>query len=95
MSSGRRKSSSSWYQTQLRLPVHVGALTALEMSGNSHYVRFANTKAYLFSPLNVALPLWFRTHWGDDVRHVQTKLLPPDLGLTEHQAPEGLALKTS
>lgn len=82
-------------QAQLRLPVHVGALTALEMSGNSHYVRFANTKAYLFSPLNVALPLWFRTHWGDDVRHVQTKLLPPDLGLSERQAPEGFTLKAS
>jgi hypothetical protein len=82
-------------QTQLRLPVHVGALTALEMSGNSHYVRFASTKAFLFSPLNVALPLWFRTHWGNDVRHVQTKLLPPDLGLTEQQAPEGFVLKTS
>jgi hypothetical protein len=36
-------------QAQLRLPVHVGALTALEMSGNSHYVRFANTRAYLFT----------------------------------------------
>lgn len=82
-------------QAQLRLPVHVGALTAVEMSGNSHYVRFANTKAYLFSPLNVALPLWFRTHWGDDVRHVQTKLLPPDLGLCERQATEGFTLKTS
>ncbi|MBO9669582.1 MAG: type IV toxin-antitoxin system AbiEi family antitoxin [Sphingobium sp.] len=82
-------------QTQLRMPVHIGALTALEMSGNSHYVRFAKTKAYLFSPLNVALPLWFRTHWGDDVRHVQTKLLPPDLGLAEQQAPEGFVLKTS
>lgn len=82
-------------QTQLKMPIHVGALTALEMSGNSHYVRFANTKAYLFSPLNVTLPLWFRTHWGDDVRHVQTKLLPSDLGLTELQTPEGFALKTS
>jgi hypothetical protein len=82
-------------QAQLRLPVHVGALTALELSGNSHYVRFAGTRAYLFSPLNVALPLWFRTHWGDDVRHVQTKLLPPDLGLTKQEAPEGFALKTS
>jgi hypothetical protein len=82
-------------QAQLRLPVHVGALTALEMSGNSHYVRFANTKAYLFSPLNVALPLWFRTHWGDDVRHTQTKLLPPDLGLIEQRTPEGFVWKTS
>lgn len=82
-------------QSQLELPVHVAALTALEMSGNSHYVRFAATRAYLFSPLNVSLPLWFRTHWGDDVRHVQTKLLPPDLGLTERPAPEGFPLKTS
>ena len=82
-------------QTQLKLPVHVGALTALEMSGHGHYVRFANSKAYLFSPLNVALPLWFRIHWGDDVRHVQTKLLPPAVGLTELQAPEGFAIKTS
>lgn len=82
-------------QTQLQLPVHVGALTALEMSGNSHYVRFASTKAYLFSPLNVALPLWFKTHWGDDVRHVQTKLLPPGLGVTEQQTPEGFVLKIS
>ena len=82
-------------QTQLSLPVHVGALTALEMSGNSHYVRFAATRAYLFSPLHVALPRWFKTHWGDDVRYVQTKLLPPELGLTEQQAPEGFTLKTS
>lgn len=82
-------------QTQLQLPVHVGALTALEMSGHGHYVRFVSTKAYLFSPLNVALPLWFRTHWGHDVRHVQTKLLPAGVGLTEQQAPEGFALKTS
>lgn len=82
-------------QTQLRMSVHVGALTALYMSGVSHYVRFTSTKAYLFSPLNVALPLWFRNHWGDDVRHVQTKLLPPDLGLTAQQASEGFALNTS
>lgn len=82
-------------QTQLNMPVHVGALTALEMTGNSHYVRFAPTRAYLFSPLNVTLPLWFRTHWGDEVRHVQTKLLPSDLGLTELEAPEGFTLKTA
>ncbi len=82
-------------QSQLRLPVHVGALTALEMWGNNHYVRFTATRACLLSPLNVALPLWFRTHWGDEVRHVQTKLLPPDLGVIEQATPEGFALRTS
>lgn len=40
-------------QSQLKLPVHVGALTGLEMTGNSHYLRFGESKAYLFSPLHV------------------------------------------
>ncbi|MCP3731342.1 type IV toxin-antitoxin system AbiEi family antitoxin [Sphingomonas sp. MG17] len=82
-------------QTQLNLPVHVGALTALEMTGNRHYVRFAPGKAYLFSPLNVVLPLWFRNNWADQVRHVQTKLLPPDLGVTQLDTPQGFALKAA
>lgn len=82
-------------QAQLGLPIHVGAITALEMSGNSHYLRFAATRAYLFSPLKVTLPLWFRTHWSEDVRHVQTKLLPTELGLTDQQAPEGFPLRTA
>lgn len=82
-------------QTQLHLPVHVGALTALELAGSSHYVRFASTSAFLFSPTNVKLPLWFRSHWGAEVRHVQTKLLPPGLGLTEMRTGEGLTLRAS
>jgi hypothetical protein len=82
-------------QAQLRLPIHVGALTAFEMWGNNHYVRFAATRACLLSPLNVALPLWFRTHWGDDVCHVQTKFLPPDSGMTELTTPDGFTLRTS
>jgi hypothetical protein len=79
-------------QSQLKLPVHVGALTALEMTGNSHYLRFGESKAYLFSPLNVVLPAWYQTHWGDAVRHMQSKLLPNELGLTEQSSPEGYPL---
>ncbi|OYY63287.1 type IV toxin-antitoxin system AbiEi family antitoxin [Sphingomonas sp. 28-62-11] len=82
-------------QSQLKLPVHVGALTALEMTGNSHYVRFGENKAYLFSPLRVVLPAWFQTHWGGAVRHMQSKLLPNDLGLTKQRAPEGYPLNTA
>jgi hypothetical protein len=80
-------------QSQLKLPVHVGALTALEIAGNSHYLRFATTKAYLFSPLNVTLPQWFKRHWGDEIRHVQTKLQSPEFGLKEQEGREGFALK--
>lgn len=32
---------------------------------------------------------------GDEVRHIQTKLLPPDLGVIEQTTPEGFALRTS
>jgi len=82
-------------QTQLKLPVHAGALTALEMQGQSHYLRFARTTAYLISPPDVAMPDWFKRHWGPEARHLQTKLLPGDLALTEMQAPEGFPLKTA
>src|SRR5262245_42906236 len=56
-------------QSQLNLPVHVGALTALEMTGHHHYVRFSKTTSYLFSAHNVTLPQWYKKHWGDDVHH--------------------------
>ncbi|MDF0544849.1 type IV toxin-antitoxin system AbiEi family antitoxin domain-containing protein [Sphingobium sp. H39-3-25] len=79
-------------QSQLKLPVHVGALTALEMTGNSHYVRFGESRVYLFSPLHVVLPAWFQTHWGEEVRHMQSKLLPNEPGLTEQRTPEGYPL---
>lgn len=80
-------------QEQLGLPVHVGALTALEMTGHQHYVRFSSTKTYLFSPPDVTLPHWFKAHWGNEVRHIQTKLLPRDMALAEREAPEGFKLR--
>jgi hypothetical protein len=82
-------------QTQLDMPVHVAALTALELSGHSHYLRFAKSTVFLFSPPAVTLPQWFRTHWGSDVRHTQTKLLPAGVGLTEMDSVEGFPLKSA
>lgn len=82
-------------QSQLKLPLHVGALTALEMQGQSHYLRLARSITYLVSPGEVALPQWFKSHWGQDVRHLQTKLLPPDIGLMEQDAPEGFPLRSA
>ncbi|MEJ5096565.1 MULTISPECIES: type IV toxin-antitoxin system AbiEi family antitoxin domain-containing protein [Sphingomonas] len=40
----------------------------------------------------LVLPAWFQKHWGGEVRHMQTKLLPNDIGLTEHRTPEGYPL---
>ena len=82
-------------QSQLDLPVHIGALTALELSGRGHYLRFGGSIAYLFSPPAIALPLWFRTHWGTQVRHVQSGFLPATMGLTERDGGEGFPLKAA
>ncbi len=79
-------------QSQLKLPVHEGALTAIEMTGNRHYVRFGESRAYLFSPQPEVQPAGFQQHGGGEVRHRQTKLLPNDIGLTEHRTPEGYPL---
>jgi Transcriptional regulator, AbiEi antitoxin, Type IV TA system/Transcriptional regulator, AbiEi antitoxin N-terminal domain len=82
-------------QKQSGLPVHVGALTALEMTGHQHYVRFGRSEAYLFSAPDIQLPKWFRAHWGADVRHVRTKLFPAQMAMTTKESPEGLPLVCS
>jgi hypothetical protein len=82
-------------QKQSGLPVHVGALTALEMTGHQHYVRFGSSEAYLFSAPDVQLPKWFRAHWGGQVRHVRTKLFPAQMAMTTKESPEGLPLVCS
>ena len=71
-------------QTQLVLPVYVGAMSALAADGASHYVRIGHETVFLFSAPGVALPAWFKSYqWGMGVSHTQTKLLPLDLGMRD------------
>ena len=79
-------------QKQLGLPIHVGALTALEMTGHQHYVRLGTSTAFLFSSPDTKLPKWFRNNWGGEVRHFPTKLFPALMSVTVRQSPEGLSL---
>lgn len=75
-------------QTQANLPVHAGAITALEMQGLAHYLRPNAQRVFLFSPPRTPLPAWFRKHdWGLNIRHVQTSVLPGDLGLVKRDEP--------
>jgi hypothetical protein len=83
-------------QTQLGLPVHAAALTALDLAGHSHYQRLGDAPVYLFSPPQVSLPAWFKKQsWSDRIRQTQSKLLPPDLGLSERRTDEGFTLRLS
>lgn len=71
-------------QSQLGLAVHVGALTALSADGYAHFARPGGEAAHLFAEPGVSLPKWFRDYpWPDPVSLIQTKLLPPDLGVRE------------
>lgn len=72
-------------QQQAKLPVHVGANTALEIHGVSHYIR-TKLIVYLFSPLSTPLPRWFLAYkWENEIQHVKTSMLPREVGLTTHQ----------
>ena len=82
-------------QTQLGVQVHVGALSALESEGYNHYLRLSASKVYLFSEPGVTLPKWYKDYpWGVDLEHVQTKLFPSDLGVTDSLM-DGFRLRAS
>lgn len=73
-------------QSQGKLHVHAGALTALGLQGYAHYLRLGGETVFLFSPQKTSLPAWFRNHdWGQAVHHTKTAILPPDLALTDFQ----------
>src|SRR5271157_2358940 len=64
-------------QQQLKIPVHCGARTALELQGYGHYAAFAARTVYLFGYPGQKLPKWFREHdWHVKVAYKMTSLFP-------------------
>ncbi|MGH9341026.1 MAG: type IV toxin-antitoxin system AbiEi family antitoxin [Acidobacteriota bacterium] len=76
-------------QAQLRLPVHVGAKTALELQGYAHFLPMKEIpRVHLYGRPGRRLPAWFQRHsWGSQVRLHLAQLFPtkPDLGLTKKE----------
>lgn len=69
-------------QQQAGLQVHIGGLTALIKQGSNQYLRLGKEKVYLYSPLGVKLPSWFKSHdWGIQLKHIKTNFLPEELGV--------------
>jgi hypothetical protein len=76
-------------QQQVRLPVHVGGRTALELTGRAHFLPLGPRRlVWLFAEEKTKLPTWFKKHdWGVDVRFTATRLFERlDLGLTQLSA---------
>jgi hypothetical protein len=75
-------------QEQLKLPVHAGGKTALEMKGYAHYLPAKQNKVFLYGPRGLSLPAWFRDY-RFDVKFVitRTNLFPANSceGVTNFQ----------
>ncbi|MCC6207504.1 MAG: type IV toxin-antitoxin system AbiEi family antitoxin [Gammaproteobacteria bacterium] len=76
-------------QEQMKLPVHAGAKTALQMQGYAHVLPMGKGGAVsLFGAPDTRLPAWFRQYgWGVELRYTTTKLFAdnPDAGLTKKE----------
>ena len=73
-------------QSQVNLPIHAGAMTALSMQGMAHYVRMGAETVFLFAAPKTRLPAWFKNYdWGVDLRYISTSILPEGIGLIEHE----------
>ena len=70
------------YNTQLSKASHVGASSALDLRGYSHYVSMGKPSAYLFTDKEARLPGWFGVvEWDMTVKYFTTSIFGGDLGL--------------
>jgi hypothetical protein len=74
-------------QEQLKLPIHVGGKTALQMQGYAHFLPMGKDKVVsLFGLPDIKLPAWFKQYrWSIKVRYTTTNLFAgeADQGLTK------------
>lgn len=73
-------SAISSYNIQLNKSCVVGAYTALEFRGYSHYVSMGKPTAYLFTDKSNKLPSWLlKEEWDMTVKYMTTSFLGDDL----------------
>lgn len=64
-------------QKSLKLPIHVGALSALRLQGTQHYVRTEFT-TQIFNKYKSMIPSWFKNSQFFKVKIYNTNLLQPN-----------------
>ena len=70
----------SSYNTQLSKSCVVGAYTALELRGYSHYLSMGKPKTYLFTDKSNKLPLWLlKEQWDMTIKYMTTSFLGDEL----------------
>jgi hypothetical protein len=82
-------------QEHIKLPVHVGGLTALSYHGVSHYLRLAKETIFLFTSPMVNLPKWFEDYaWDKSIVVLRTGFLNERTGINVYQD-HGIAIRFS
>lgn len=73
------------YSSQLSKDYNIGAVTALDLRGFSHYGIIGKPKAFLFTTKNSRFPSWLLSHsWDMDIRYTITSILADStLGVEE------------
>lgn len=86
----------SAYNNQLSKQCIVGAYTALELRGYSHYLPMGKPQAYLFTGRAHKLPSWILSRdWDMTVKYMTTSFLGDDLIGVETMVVEGDSLLVS
>lgn len=74
---------------------HIGASTALELQGYSHYVSMGRPQVYLFTSLDCRLPGWIKkTDWQMDVHESCSNVFGEQTGITTIDV-DGVSLAVS
>lgn len=72
-------------QEYAKASIHLGAKTALGLSGKSHYLEMNTRKIVVFGAAKEELPTWFKRYdWGMEIDYHTTSMLPPETGLTNY-----------
>lgn len=75
----------SSYNTQLEKNCHVGAYSALDMRGYSHFVAMGKPLGYLFTDKESRLPGWFSTiEWDMMIKYFTTSIFGKGTGIESY-----------
>lgn len=73
------------YNAQLGKKCHVGASSALDLRGYSHFVAMGKQLAYLFTPPEQRLQSWLmKVEWDMTIKYFTTSLFNGETGLEEY-----------
>lgn len=73
-------------QSQLKLSIHPGGRTALQLLGKAHYLEIGNAKVHLFGNQQEKLPSWFKSNtWDRLIEYHSTSFLPGDTGFSTYE----------